>query len=329
MTGQIAKQAIFSFATQLSSCQTEDTIVVSGAPRSGTTWLAELLRELPKYKMLNEPLRVSSSALVKDIEGVQWRTYLDRETKFPELQAALHKALTGNVSSLWMWRFRSDHPVLMLYEHLRCHKLVVKIIRASRMLEWLSDQFPVRAIVHTFRHPCAVVASQMNYQKAWRDAVPPPPGKIRDELGAGVPDEIWNEVRPATRHMHTVAGRLALSWAIDALCVLRHRVYRPFVLTSYENLLVDTEAELRRILDFIGEPMPTSMIERFEMPSHSASQSLETKNINDQLEKWKNDLSSSQVEEILTITQQVGIDFYTVRPKPDNIPLYHKAKLDE
>lgn len=328
MISQTVKQAIFSLATQLSSCHTEDTIVVSGAPRSGTTWLAELLRELPQHKMLNEPLRLSSSALVKDIEGMQWRTYLDRETNFPRLQSALHKALTGNVSALWMWRFRSDRPVPMLYEHLMCQKLVVKIIRASRMLEWLSDRFPVRAIVHTFRHPCAVVASQMNYQEAWRDAPLPHRGKIRDELGAGVPDRIWNQIRPATQHMRTVAGRLALSWAIDALCVLRHRIYRPYVFTTYEELLLSTEAELRRILDVIGEPMPTSMLKRFETPSHSASQSLETENVNDQLEKWKNDLSSSQIEEILTITQQVGIDFYTECPKPDEIVLGKEIKPD-
>lgn len=329
MVNQNTKQLVFAFATWLSHCHIEDTIVVSGAPRSGTTWLAEMLRELPGYKMLNEPLNISSSALTKDIKGLRWRTYLEESTSFPKLNYALEKALTGDVNALWMWRFRSDHPFLMLYEHVKCQKLVVKIIRASRMLGWLSDHFPVRAIVHTFRHPCAVVASQINYKSAWREALPPSPGEMRDELGSGLPDKTWKEVQPATQHVDTTAGVLALFWAIDALCVLQHSVHRPFVVTTYEDLLLDTGKETKRILDLIGEPMPTGMLGRFVTPSHSASKSLETEDVNDQLEKWKSDLSSSQIDEILTITQQVGIDFYTERPKPDKILLHEKAKLDQ
>lgn len=325
MINKKIKQAVFSFTTQLSPCRIEDTIVVSGAPRSGTTWLAELLRELPQYKMLNEPLRLDSSALVKDIESVEWRTYLERDARFPELRKALHKALTGKVNALWMWRFRSDHPLLMLYEHLRHRKLVVKIIRASRMLGWISDRFPVRSIVHTFRHPCAVVASRLNYQAVWREASVPSFKEIRDELGAGLPDKIWKEVQPATQHMRTTAGRLALVWAIDALCVLQHRVHRPFIVTTYEDLLLDTDTEISRIVTEIGASVTESMLERFEAPSHSASQNLETDNINKQLEKWKDRLSSDQIDEILTITHEVGIGLYTSHPTPEK-PLLRKGQ---
>jgi hypothetical protein len=34
----------------------EEAIVVTGSPRSGTTWFLELLRTLPGYKAMNEPL---------------------------------------------------------------------------------------------------------------------------------------------------------------------------------------------------------------------------------------------------------------------------------
>ncbi|PEN06502.1 hypothetical protein CRI93_09475 [Longimonas halophila] len=323
---QEAKQEIFSLATQFALCDVEDTIVVSGAPRSGTTWLAELLRELPSYKMLNEPLNISSSALTKDIEGVQWRTYLEKGTSFPELHTALYRALTGDVDALWMWRFHSDRPSLMLYEHLSHQKLVVKIIRASRMLGWLSDSFPVRAIVHTFRHPCAVVASQMNYKAVWSKASPPSAREMRDELGAGLPDKIWKEIQPATQYMRTAAGTLALVWAIDALCVLQYPVHRPFVVTTYEDLLLDTKREVKRILDLINELVPQNMLERFEVPSHSASQSLETGNVSKQLVKWKDILSTDQIDEVLTITQQVGIEFYTEQPMPEQPFLREQVK---
>ena len=53
----------------------EDTIVVAGSPRSGTTWLAELLRRLPGYKFLNEPLLLPNNPAAQEV-GFEWRTHI-------------------------------------------------------------------------------------------------------------------------------------------------------------------------------------------------------------------------------------------------------------
>jgi len=46
----------FSLAGKIGACNIEDTIVIAGSPRSGTTLLLEALYRIPGYKAINEPL---------------------------------------------------------------------------------------------------------------------------------------------------------------------------------------------------------------------------------------------------------------------------------
>ena len=40
-----------------------DAVVVAGSPRSGTTWLAEILAAMPQYKLIDEPLHLNLPTL--------------------------------------------------------------------------------------------------------------------------------------------------------------------------------------------------------------------------------------------------------------------------
>jgi hypothetical protein len=68
-----AKHALFRGAGRLAACDPSDTIVVVGSPRSGTTWLLELLRALPGYKAINEPFWYDE---VRQAHGFAWRPHL-------------------------------------------------------------------------------------------------------------------------------------------------------------------------------------------------------------------------------------------------------------
>jgi len=316
------KHAGFQLATHIASCNIEDTIVVSGSPRSGTTWLAELFRELPGYKMLNEPLSLNSSVPAQSVEKLEWRTHLPLKKEDPEIKNLLHRALTGRIGVPHMWRFRAPTAVGRLTETIGNRNLVVKLIRAGRMLPWFSARFPVRALVSIFRHPCAVVASQMSYQSGWRNAEPPKQEEIRGGFFGTLPDTILERFGEVLSDIDTTAGYLAAVWSLDTYMTLRGPIRGSWIVTTYEDMVQNAEAESRSILDVIDEPMPVNLKKRIDEPSNSAAQDLETENVDAQLTKWKRNLSNTQIDSILRVVDTFPIGFYTQAPLPD------QGKLD-
>ena len=71
-----------------------DTIILAGSPRSGTTWLMEILRIIPGYTTLFEPL--NPLYLPKSFEiGFRSRTYLQQGEDWPKGEEHLRKILTS------------------------------------------------------------------------------------------------------------------------------------------------------------------------------------------------------------------------------------------
>ena len=139
MISEIKK--IFQAIGSHSVSTTEDTVVIVGTPRSGTTWLLELLRTLPGYKAMNEPLMYEEA---RNGHGFSWRTYLDPDGKAEEQRAYLERILTGRLGISPAWYFEADIRPTQLVEHATRDRLVVKFCRLNRMLHWFCGQFGVR-----------------------------------------------------------------------------------------------------------------------------------------------------------------------------------------
>lgn len=312
---QSVKNIVLRATTQLFPCDVEDTIVVTGSPRSGTTWLSELLRELPGYKMLNEPLHLKSAPETKQLDNLDWRTHVSPNADFPELESLLRRALTGRVGTTWKWRLKDSNPIRQLMQHTRQRKLLVKLIRAGRMLPWVTQRFPVRAVVSTFRHPCAVVASQLNF--GWEVHHLPESGRLQQTLGQ-FPDAIENRYGGILAEIDTPAGLLAAVWCIDTYLTLRQPVYRPWIVTTYEDLLERREAEMNRIFDALDAPVPEGLRAQFDEPSHSAADDLSVGETEKQLTKWRDRLDNGQIDTVLRIVEKFGLDLYTNAPRPNH-----------
>lgn len=134
----------------------EDTVIVSGVPRSGTTWLSEMVAEQPGYKLLSEPLFLRGPG-ERDKIGLEWRTYIEADETNEEVEEWLRKSLSGRIPGDYV--LTSQNLPGRVVEFLSSQKKVVKFVRASRMLGWIDSTFDVRGIILLLRHPCAVVAS--------------------------------------------------------------------------------------------------------------------------------------------------------------------------
>jgi len=61
-----ARQRVFETVGQMvGPCPLKSTVIIAGTGRSGSTWLAEILRGLRGYKYLNEPFMDTPLAYIQ------------------------------------------------------------------------------------------------------------------------------------------------------------------------------------------------------------------------------------------------------------------------
>ncbi|MCS3827477.1 hypothetical protein GGP85_002947 [Salinibacter ruber] len=316
MIGNV-KEAIFQEAGRHAEPSTNETIVIAGFPRSGTTWMLELLRGIPGYKALNEPLLHKEA---RKEHGFGWRTYIAPEETAPEKHAYLETILTGRLGISPAWFFEADSRPGQLLEHARRTRLVVKFCRLNRMLHWFSDSFDVRGPVFIVRHPCAVVASMLKHE-SWETATDSVQNHHKEQAlhTEFLPPELRSLVDPVLAKIKTETELLATLWCLDHYVPLRYHSQKgyPWTLVSYERLVRKGQAELRRITDALGVELTDEMKNQLDDPSSSVRDQLH-RDAERQLSKWRRRLSEQQIGTVLRIVDDFGLsDIYTRNLEPD------------
>lgn len=310
----------FLVAGKAARCRIEDTIVIAGAPRSGTTFLLEVLGKVRGYKALNEPLLRRS---VQEKYGFYSRTYLERGKTAPRQRAFLADALAGQQEPYASWMFSSNSTGRRIFEHATRRKLVVKFCRLSRMLHWFAEQFPVRGIAFIVRHPCAVVDSMIRFG-SWKRITPGMHKDIYSSLAIDhLPSPIQRVFAPVLDRISTHAEALAVFWCLDNFIPLMHHSDHPWVLVPYERLLARGPEELERTANALRVTVTKEMVGCLRKPSISVKGEFSQTAVA-QLSKWKSSLSKRQIDEILGVVNAVGFStIYTdaVEPNYDRLNL--------
>lgn len=294
----------------------ENTIVVASSARGGSTWLAEIIGSLPGYPILFEPLNPNRNPNCKKY-GFTSLTYVPASVEDPIKQDYLQQVFTGaNLSSrlALLENFRPE-------QYLGFRGFLVKFISANLLLYWAMHQFPLRAIFMV-RHPCAVVSSQLhNPQWGWAKNFDWA-HNIKSNL---IPQNLlvdYPHLAEIHRNIKTVEEGLALGWAVRNYVPLSQPKPHPWYLTTYERLVIEGQHEVDRLFKFLGQPVPREAYERLKVPSITTqSGSNPIKGIN-QLSTWREKLTTRQIDLILNVVNQVGIDFYSDAIEPDYKKLF-------
>lgn len=293
------------------ACPIEDTVVISGTGRSGSTWLGEMLRGVRGYKYLNEPFMDTP---------LRRRTYLNPERVAPEpIQEYVHRALTGQIWRSWKWRFEANTSAGMLYEFTSRRKVVVKFTRALRMIRWMRRHFLVRGAILLVRHPCAVISSMLRHGGGWHEdhlqnLGDSPTAQV---FGRNLPEEVrlrFEEEVAGIEHRDEVLAHL---WALDYHLALFEQERQPWVIVPYERLLKKRTEELHRIASALDLKLTPKVLQSIDTASTSASEDVRTADVQRQLAKWKDHLSEKQVDRILSIAHLYDIDMYADGVEPD------------
>jgi len=299
----------------------DDTIVLVGSPRSGTTWLMELFETIPGYTHLFEPLNHEWFPELLEV-GFKSRSYLTKNSNWPQGEKHMEKILTGDISSIFP-QYRLELKEIM--HRLLGNKLIIKLVRGNRLLPWLAEKFQLRGIVFIIRHPCAVIASQLKTGICgYNSTVPPYPDifpnleRILDEAAKidGVNYGLLRKLGGAKTREEV----LAINWCLDNYVPLSSTKPHPWKTLTYERLVIDGKKEIIRLFKEIGvKNIPEAAFHHLKIPSTLAPQKEHeiVVNSDQQLTKWKKILSKKQIENILNVVSEFGLGFYSEDPEPD------------
>ena len=217
---------------------------VSGMPRSGTTWLAQILASSPDVRLKYCPLfsYEFKNALDESSTAEQWN---DLFTKVYQTNSEFldqdHLRKYGLVP---FFEEKNTHPQHLIIKSNRFHNLTPHIMKSNDQVRF----------IHIVRHPCATIhswltdtsefPSQADPMKEWRM------GKCR-KTGPG---EYWGF--DDWKRVTIEAIRLSKQYPD------RYKIIR------YEDLVKNTEALTKEVFDFFHLPYESQSHDFIEL-SHS------------------------------------------------------------
>jgi hypothetical protein len=280
--------------------KSSEALLIFGAPRSGSTWLAEIVSSIPGHSQVFEPLY---PLYVKEARGagVKKNMYLEPEQKWEEGRVFLERVLSGKLMNSWL---ASQMP---LSKVLSTRRLVIKFVRANLIAGWICENFPVKPPALVIRHPCAVVSSLL--QKNWT------PGK--DVLLANPYFVRHPEIRQRCVDLSTAEEMNALAWCLHYHAPLSLPKPYPFVLLCYEKMVRDGAYEIGRLFEEWNLELTEDIIRKLNKPSDTSTPTSQIMYGSDPLAGWKKRLSHEQIERILGVVDIFGMNFYSEKMEPN------------
>ncbi len=294
-------------------------ILVTGAHRTGTTWVGRMLAADPGIAYISEPLNVLHRPGVMRTKVEHWYTYLADENGDAYLPAlretlAYRYHLPAELLSL-----RSLHDFLRMCRdvsiftrgqlfHLRP---LLKDPFAVFSLPWFAEHLSCNIVV-TVRHPAGFASSlkRLDWPFDFRDLLAQP--LLMQQL------EPYRS-RMASMPADDIIGQAGLLWAMVYQSVAKARQRMPSIhIVRHEDLSLDPVTGFRSLYDLLGLCF-TPSIERKILDSSSSENpaELSRKKVHSvkldsraNLHNWKRRLSPEEIARIRQLTDGIVQEYY-------------------
>lgn len=283
-----------------------NALLVLGDPRGGSTWMTEILKQIPYTEILWEPLWLSQEPTFRKL-GFSYRQFLEEDFQDEIIRNTFEKLFRGEVLNNYICQ--KSNPIAFK----NAENLLIKFCRANQLLPWITKNFLFKfSPVYIVRHPCAVIASQLNHG-AWRNISP----KINTDNNRLFAEFEMKHLK-YIESIDTIEKRLAFYWALCNSVPLKHGKNNiDWITINYENLIIDGKNQLKRIEKKWGVKLPPESYSMLKKPSHTARNDSPIRSGDGfQLNYWKSELSQIQVNNILEVLEYFEIDTYSEEIMP-------------
>jgi hypothetical protein len=269
----------------------ENSILIAGTGRSGTTWLADIIASQKPYRIMFEPFH---SEKIIGFSRFHYFQYMRPTQDNKELYEYCHNVFTGNIKDSWI-----DRQI----DHLNPRYRLIKDIRANLFLKWISEKFPQLPILFIVRHPCAVVLSRMKLGWATDTDIAP-----LLEQTALVDDFLFDKMKIIHRS-RTDEEKHAVIWCISNLVPLKQFSSGGLNIFFYENLCLQPEVEIPKIFQAVKHEYQASAFDQLKKPSTTTTRNSAVITGVDKVTRWQRELGSKQTHKILSIVENFELDY--------------------
>lgn len=297
-------------------------ILVTGAHRSGTTWVGKMLAASRQAAYISEPLNRWHRPGVFSAPVRHWYTYICHENEEAFLPA-FHQLLNFRYHlAKEILSLRSTKDFLRLVRDSRAF-LSGRIFRRRPLMKdpfaffsapWLAETFGCSVVI-TVRHPAAFVSSlkRLDWPFDFSDLAQQPL-LVRDWIGPFQP-----QMQSAITRPEDLVGNGSLLWLILYYTAQQFLQLHPdFILVKHEDLSQNPVEGYRMLYRRLGLDFSTQSQETIasssaaENPKEIARQDIYGTRVDSlaNLKNWKGRLTTAEIERIREITAGTASQYY-------------------
>lgn len=298
-------------------------ILVTGAHRSGTTWVGKMLTASREAAYISEPFNRWRRPGVFNGPVRHWYTYVCEENSADFLQPYRQMLGFRYHFLVELGSLRSTKDALRMLRDTRTF-LSGRVRRVRTLVKdpfgffsapWIADTFSSQVVI-TVRHPAAFVSSlkRLDWPFDFADLLDQPL-LVRDWLSP-----FSQQMRQAAAHPEDLVGNGSLLWCILYKVAGQFTETHPaFILARHEDLSRDPLAGFQRLYGRLGltfsnrAERTVSESSASGNPKEIARQDIYGTRVDSQanLDNWKRRLSQQEIERIRAITGEVAGAYYS------------------
>ncbi len=296
-------------------------ILVTGAHRTGTTWVGRMLASNSQTAYISEPLNVLHRRGIYRADVERWYTYITEENEKRYLPA-FHELLNFRYhlfSELGSLRSQKDFLrmlrdlAIFMQGKLRGQRILLKDPFAVFSTPWFAEKLNCRVVI-TIRHPAGFASSlkRLNWRFDFRSLLDQPM-LMRDylETDRAVMESIQAD---------DILGQSALLWRMIYRSVHSTRSLFPdFKIVRHEDLSLDPITGYKSLYESLGLTFDESVRDSIlkssssENPAELSRKKVHSVKLDSRanMDNWKKRLTADEINRIHKMTDEVSHLYYS------------------
>ena len=305
---------------------THKPVLVSGAHRSGSTWIGRMLAEAPSLLYIHEPFSVTDapSRGICNTKFRYWFTYITRENEsgyYGPIRNTVHLrydiggGLKTHRSKHGFRELRREY-LSFIRHRIKGSKVLLKDPMAFFSAEWLAQRFDMN-VVMVIRHPAAFVSSikKLKWTHPFSHFLEQP-DLLRERLY-----RFAGEIREQASTEHDLIDQAILLWKLIHYTMLQYRKAHPdWIFVRHEDISRTPGEGFRKLYGQLGlefSERAHQVIESFssaanpgETDAPVGSEEILRRNSASNIWNWKSRLTTAEIEKIRCSLEDLSSAFY-------------------